>query len=78
MFAIFVLSVKRIGGVGPAMQMERAAVAQVCNDWGVPFAAVRTISDRADDAAHADFGRFVARVASPFCAAIVRRALARL
>ncbi|WP_295531809.1 5'-methylthioadenosine/adenosylhomocysteine nucleosidase [uncultured Pseudacidovorax sp.] len=61
-----------------AVEMEGAAVAQVCHDWGVPFAAVRTISDRADDAAHADFGRFVARVASPFSAAIVRRTLARL
>ncbi len=61
-----------------AVEMEGAAVAQVCHDWGVPFAAVRTISDRADDAAHTDFGRFVARVASPFSAAIVRRCLTRL
>lgn len=61
-----------------AVEMEGAAVAQVCHDWGVPFAAVRTISDRADDAAHADFGRFVGRVASPFSAAIVRRTLTRL
>jgi hypothetical protein len=34
-----------------AVEMEGAAVAQVCHDYGVPFAAVRTISDRADDAA---------------------------
>ncbi|OYZ42337.1 MAG: 5'-methylthioadenosine/S-adenosylhomocysteine nucleosidase, partial [Acidovorax sp. 16-64-162] len=35
-----------------AVEMEGAAVAQVCLDYGVPFAAVRTISDRADAAAH--------------------------
>jgi len=30
-----------------AVEMEGAAVAQVCSDFGKPFAAVRTISDRA-------------------------------
>ena len=37
-----------------AVEMEGAAVAQVCFDYGVPFAAVRTISDRADDSATHD------------------------
>ncbi|MBS0467929.1 MAG: 5'-methylthioadenosine/adenosylhomocysteine nucleosidase, partial [Proteobacteria bacterium] len=37
-----------------AVEMEGAAVAQVCRDYGLPFAAVRTISDRADDSAHVD------------------------
>src|SRR6202012_1604985 len=46
-----------------AVEMEGAAVAQVCHDYGVPFAAMRTISDRADDAAHGDFTRFVSAVA---------------
>lgn len=54
-----------------AVEMEGAAVAQVCHDYGVPFAAVRTISDRADDAAHVDFSAFVAQVASPYALAIV-------
>ncbi len=54
-----------------AVEMEGAAFAQVCHDWGVPFAAVRTVSDRADDAAHADFARFVQEVASRYSAAIV-------
>lgn len=45
-----------------AVEMEGAAVAQVCHDHGVPFAAVRSISDRADNAAHVDFVRFVAEV----------------
>ena len=47
-----------------AVEMEGAAVAQVCFDYGVPLAAVRTISDRADDAAHLDFERFLKDVAS--------------
>lgn len=54
-----------------AVEMEGAAVAQVCHDYGVPFAAMRTISDRADDAAHADFARFVAVVASRYSLALV-------
>ncbi len=54
-----------------AVEMEGAAVAQVCHDYGLPFAAVRTISDRADDAAHADFTRFVTTVASRYSSAIV-------
>ncbi len=54
-----------------AVEMEGAAVAQVCHDYGVPFAAMRTISDRADDAAHGDFARFVAEVASRYSLALV-------
>ncbi len=54
-----------------AVEMEGAAFAQVCHDYGVPFAAVRTVSDRADDAAHVDFLEFVKTVASPHSAAIV-------
>ena len=59
-----------------AVEMEGAAVAQVCADYGVPFAALRTISDRADDAAHGDFLRFVQEVASRHSAAIVAHLLA--
>ena len=54
-----------------AVEMESAAVAQVCADWGLPFAAMRTISDRADDAAHVDFPRFTAQVASHYSAAVL-------
>ena len=54
-----------------AVEMEGAAVAQVCWDYGLPFAAVRTISDRADDAAHTDFNRFIREVASRYSRAIL-------
>lgn len=61
-----------------AVEMEGAAVAQVCHDYGVPFAAVRTISDRADDEAHGDFTRFVSAVASRYSLALVSAWLATL
>jgi adenosylhomocysteine nucleosidase len=54
-----------------AVEMEGAAVAQVCADFGVPLAVVRTVSDRADDAAHVDFVRFIADVASRYTVAFV-------
>ncbi|QHE88495.1 5'-methylthioadenosine/adenosylhomocysteine nucleosidase [Hydrogenophaga sp. BPS33] len=54
-----------------AVEMEGAAFAQVCHDYGVPLAVVRTISDRADDDAHVDFPRFLREVASRYSAAIV-------
>jgi adenosylhomocysteine nucleosidase len=55
-----------------AVEMEGAAFAQVCHDFGVPLAVVRTISDRADDAAHVDFPRFLKEVASRYSSAIVK------
>jgi adenosylhomocysteine nucleosidase len=60
-----------------AVEMEGAAFAQVCRDYGVPFAAVRTVSDRADDEAHGDFLSFIDQVASRHSAAIVEAFLGR-
>jgi adenosylhomocysteine nucleosidase len=59
-----------------AVEMEGAAVAQVCADHGLPYAAMRTISDRADDHAHRDFAQFVDQVASRYAQAIIGRLLA--
>jgi len=61
-----------------AVEMECAAIAQVCYDYGVPLAAVRTISDRADDAAHVDFPRFIQTIASHYSVAVLDRLLAQL
>ncbi|WP_295854632.1 5'-methylthioadenosine/adenosylhomocysteine nucleosidase [uncultured Xylophilus sp.] len=56
-----------------AVEMEAAAVAQVCHDYRLPFAAMRTISDRADDAAHVDFPAFLRDVAGLAACAVVGR-----
>lgn len=61
-----------------AVEMEGAAVAQVCADYGVPFSALRTISDRADDDAHTDFARFVREVASHYSVAVLSQWLRQL
>lgn len=61
-----------------AVEMECAAIAQVCHDYGIPLAAVRTISDRADDDAHVDFPRFIQTIASRYSVAVLDRLLAKL
>lgn len=48
---------------GDAVEMEGGAMAQVCAVNKVPFAVVRTISDRADGDAVHDFNRFLPVVA---------------
>lgn len=56
-----------------AVEMEGAAVAQVCHELGVPCAVIRAISDNAnEDAAH-DFMRFVKSVAAQYAFHITRR-----
>jgi adenosylhomocysteine nucleosidase len=47
-----------------AVEMEGAAVAQVCFELGIPFAVIRTISDNANDDAAVDFMHFIKTVAS--------------
>ena len=61
-----------------AVEMEGAAMAQVCHDFGIPLAVVRTISDRADDTAHVDFKGFLRDVASHYSAAMIARLIPRL
>jgi adenosylhomocysteine nucleosidase len=65
------VSLKRELPSALAVEMECAAVAQVCNDYEVPFAALRIISDKANDSAHIDFEKFIERVAAPFGAHVM-------
>ena len=53
-----------------AVEMEGAAVAQVCAEQEIPFAVFRLISDRADQDAEVDFMSFVSSVAAPLTAGI--------
>ncbi len=66
-----VSELRSVGHNPLALEMEGAAVAQVCADYGIPFAAIRTISDRADDSAHVDFPKFVREVAGVYACQII-------
>lgn len=61
-----------------AVEMEGAAVAQVCRTAGVPFALARTVSDRADHHAALDFAAFLERVAAPYARDLVVALLHKL
>ena len=49
---------------GDAVDMETAAIAQVCAVNETPFVSIRTISDHADGSAHIDFNTFLPVIAS--------------
>ena len=53
------------------VEMEGAAVAQVCLEFGTPFTVIRTISDTADHNARIDFNKFIEEVANAYSRAIV-------
>jgi adenosylhomocysteine nucleosidase len=56
-----------------ALEMEGAAVAQVCFEFGVPFAVIRTISDGANEESPHDFIQFIDRIAARYAFGIVKR-----
>ena len=55
------------------VEMEGAAVAQVCYEYRLPFNIIRTISDNADDNSHVDFPRFASEVASRYAQGIIHK-----
>lgn len=54
-----------------AVEMEGAAIAQVCYEHGVPFAVARVISDSADHDAAVDFATFLRTSCGPYTRALV-------
>lgn len=54
-----------------AVEMEGAAVAQVCFELGISFAVIRTISDNANDEAAVDFLHFIQTVASRYAHEVI-------
>lgn len=57
------------------VDMESAAVAQVCDDYQIPFSIIRVISDKADHSAAIDFPRFIKELASPLDQLIIKNFL---
>jgi len=55
------------------VEMEGAAVAQVCYEYKIPFNIVRTISDKANDNSHVDFPKFAGEIASQYAKGIIKR-----
>jgi adenosylhomocysteine nucleosidase len=57
------------------VEMEGAAVAQVCDEYAIPFAVVRTISDSADENSVHDFPRFSREIARHYSIGVLSRFL---
>jgi adenosylhomocysteine nucleosidase len=57
------------------VEMEGAAVAQVCDEYAIPFAVVRTISDSADESSIHDFARFSRNIAQHYLTGVLARFL---
>ena len=55
------------------VEMEGAAVAQVCAEHQIPCLVIRTVSDRADGKAGKDFSVFIEQAARYYSRGIVRR-----
>lgn len=59
------------------VEMEGAAVAQVCYEFGKPFSIIRVISDKADHSASIDFLKFL-EIASHYSRGIINEFLPNL
>lgn len=53
------------------VEMEGAAIAQVCYEYNIPFSIIRIISDKANDNAHIDFPKFAKEIASHYALGIL-------
>ncbi len=60
------------------IEMEGAAVAQVCMEYNIPYLVIRTISDKADHSAPMDFLTFIQNVARHYSHGILLRLLPML
>jgi adenosylhomocysteine nucleosidase len=78
----FVASAQAVGALRTllpdalAVEMEGAAIAQVCHEYDVPCAVVRTISDTADEHASTSFASFLTEIAGTYSTGILKRFLA--
>ena len=74
----FIKSLKKIKKLNKALptaicvEMEGAAVAQICYEYNIPFSIIRIISDKANDNATIDFSRFANSIASYYALGILK------
>lgn len=58
-----------------AVEMEGAAVAQICDDYGKPYVLIRIISDKANESAQESLLEFSEKLASHYASGIVQEFL---
>jgi len=74
----FISSIKKIKKLNKliptatCVEMEGAAVAQVCYEYNIPFSIIRIISDKANDNANIDFSKFSDTIASNYALGILK------
>lgn len=54
------------------VEMEGAAVAQVCFEYNIPFTIIRTISDNSNDNSEHDFPKFAKEIASEYALGVIK------
>jgi len=64
--------IKKLVPSALCVEMEGAAVAQVCYEYEIPFRIIRIISDKANDNSHIDFPLFAKEVAGKYAAGILQ------
>jgi adenosylhomocysteine nucleosidase len=73
----FISSLKKIAKLNKQLpsaicvEMEGAAVAQICYEYNMPFSILRIISDKANDNANIDFSKFSNAIASNYALGIL-------
>ena len=60
------------------VEMEGAAVAQVCYEYDIPFSIIRTISDTAGDESHIDFQLFIKNISSVYSVELIKNIYGQL
>lgn len=74
----FISSIEKINHLNELLpsaicvEMEGAAVAQVCFEYQIPFSIIRIISDKANDNATIDFPKFANTIASNYALGILK------